>query len=78
MLNEIFTFIDGNTVVTKIRRVCKKFNKVVRELGPLQAERCVTLFEQPFTEAKLNQLANILKYTNNIRVTNEYAFKEEA
>lgn len=27
---------------------------------------------------KLQQLTNILKYTNNIRILNEYAFKEEA
>ena len=36
MMNEIFSFIDGNTVIHKLRLINKACNNLLRELGPMQ------------------------------------------
>lgn len=36
MMNEIFAFLDGNTIVHKLRRLNKACYSMLRELGPLQ------------------------------------------
>lgn len=43
MMNEIFSFLDGNTVVNKLRRLNWACYYILQELGPMQKSRVVTL-----------------------------------
>jgi hypothetical protein len=80
MMNEIFSFIDGNTVIHKLRLLNKACNSLLRELGPMQTKRVVTLIGYrwaPYSELLMKNLNNLLNYTPNIAIYNEIIFKDD-
>ena len=47
MMNEIFAFLDGNTIVCKCRRLNKACFELLTVLGSIQAERVVAIRMAP-------------------------------
>ena len=78
-MNEVFRFLSGNDLMHKVRRVNKMCNTILRDVGPLQAERVIVLKhgELAYSAQNMKNLEEILNYTDNVIISNEYCFIED-
>jgi len=79
MMNEIFRFLSGNTIVHSIRLLNKMCNTISKEVGPLQAQRIILLKPQdkPYCPQSVNNLEALLSYTDHVIISSEDSFPED-
>ena len=73
MLNEIFSFLPGCTIIHVVALLSKRIRLICQELG-LQENRVITLSNDSMGQKQGNQahmVWNLLKFTNKVRIVVE-------
>ena len=81
MMNEIFSFIDGNTIIRKMILLSKRMrDEVLTQLGPMQVNRIIIMpkrriyslkyCKKPcvFKQEVASLFAKVYRYTNTIKL----------